>query len=793
VSSEPSTLKPKWKQRTPEQRVGRRAILRFEELTDELERDLRDITAAEGNSNNLPDFAVSFVSVDRLLELDCSEGHECTRYYNLRLIKTYRLTDPEKPDYEDKIAPAFHWIRKNKKLFRPLFDCADLLEKHSHNHFDKLCHALDSIDSLLNDTNQPKSDAERPQYEREAARIHDLLAEAIAAMPYKGLLPKALDDIFYFGSDWQRPVPGAARFRLKFEDSKVWSADSDRHRDEESAVTLLKQADELIPIEPFLQEWGEEKTREDTTALGELYIDQFINWFTLGITPDKTGADRKSPYQSVVKDLDGLALPAYHFHTKNGQPVGGFEGWLVLIVRPETNDEDLHRLSQKLTSNGRSAFMLACRSFSRRVREERMRELVEKEWTAHTTDLRSFTLAHFPEYDGWLAEKEQEPTTSIPQIEEHWLFAFLRMDGGQFLVYDKPPDPATTADSQDKTAVFHDSSDVTHVAVWPPSRNGHTPSHDTPPLIFRKRDDTILPKTDSNEGHDNLVAYGFHITQSVHQIYEAARIKELALRHERLLGRSAEKKYQFFATSHELKDLTRLIPKAESKKYILEALRDSFLTFSLPAASKLDEDKDKPHFPPAVYGFRTTKTNSHGEQPCVDYRDWLSELVSLAAKMQAIAIPGIRGRMADSPEKLADWQDAIAQKFNVSDGFSGHPLPQQFATRCFLAVAILCALRNVIKHSVGFDVVRNKNTGQVMEERWSLLAGDKVRIAPYCEEGSWLIEITNSHSGMSPGEGNDADGTQAAIAFYLGQIQEGLGHSNLRRDEDYCCLMPMLE
>jgi hypothetical protein len=515
----------KWKQRTPEQRVGRRAILRFEELTDELERDLRDIIASQESGKDLPAFNVSFVSADRLLNLDCSQGHNCTRYYNLRLLKTFRLTDS--PDETYPIEPALHWIRNNKNLFEPLFRSADHLEKHSHNHFDRFCKALGAVDSLLNastlkkpeNRSESEKDADQAKVENAVAKVHDLLIEAIAAMPYKGLLPGALDHIF-FTKGWQKPFTKPASFCLQFgkenELGRVWSADSDeKYKTKEDAYPLVKEAKELIPLEAFP---CERRTDKDPAELGTLYIDQFINWFTLGLQPDANGADNPSPYKGANKDLKGLALPVYHFHSRNGEPVGGFEGWLVVIVDSETKETDLQSISQTLSTDGRSALLLASRSFSRRVREERMRELIEKEWTKHTTDPRSFTFEHFPEYDGWTVEKEFSAIVS--KKEEHWLFAFLKNKDGIYHIYDKPPLSEEKASKQEKLSAFHDGREITHIAVWLPNLKGQAPRNQIPPLIFRKRDDTILPAD-----HNDLVAYGFHITQSIHQIYESARLR----------------------------------------------------------------------------------------------------------------------------------------------------------------------------------------------------------------------------------------------------------------------------
>ena len=262
-------------------------------------------------------------------------------------------------------------------------------------------------------------------------------------------------------------------------------------------------------------------------------------------------------------------------------------------------------------------------------------------------------------------------------------------------------------------------------------------------------------------------------------------------------GRLEEKQYQFFATSHELKDLTKLIPKAGGKGFILEGLRDAFLTYSLPAASKLNEGKDKPYFPPAVYGCKPSGKNAPVE-PCADYHEWLSQLVQLAAKTQAIAIPGIEGCIANSASTLAKWQNEIASHFDIRESLKQHSLPKPFEHRCLLSIAILCAVRNVIKHSFGFSEEPDPETDVIIAQTWSYYGTSPITIDCCRENTEWFLEIRNPHDGKDTNSGSESDGTQSAIAFYLKQIGERMSpprelrHENVRGKTDFRCLRPLL-
>lgn len=570
MSSESSSPVRKWKEPTPEQRVSHRAILRFRELADEFARDLNEILRATRSDNSLeerpPNIGVYFISSDRNPDLlpDSYPDQDCCRYYNLRLLETYRLTGPD--NEEIPIKPALDWIKVHFTDFEPLFRCSDHLENHQHDHyaqFERLVEAL-------------KAERKSEKIFQLAEQVHDLIVEAISAMPYTGLLPSALDEGFRKENYLDLTVP--VQFDLKFGDKENDGKVCFPCFKKIKKVDLKKNPDSLISRKAF-KDNGEKQAKD----LGRLYIGQFINWFTLGFDPVADSSKMDSPYQfkGHSGDLEGLALPVFHFHDHAGEPVGGCEGWAVIHFSTDP-------LSAKLAKTGfsmvrskliqaKAAFHLACRSFSRRVREERMRELIEKEWSGRVSDPRGFTLAHFNEFDGWIADSSL--TLEFTNLEPHWIFCFLRQKNNTVQIYDEKQS-GEDSNQHANVSKFYEPSLITHVAVVPPLR-GKLPDW-TKPLIFCKRRDTLLPPL-----HDDVVKYGFHITQSVHQIYEMASLKQARQKQDLQSG--------FLASAHDYsKDLnvldglvgtileefcdleqkvTGMLPDSESKKEVAEGFR----------------------------------------------------------------------------------------------------------------------------------------------------------------------------------------------------------------------------
>ncbi|HRI12309.1 MAG TPA: hypothetical protein PLX89_04820 [Verrucomicrobiota bacterium] len=245
----------------------------------------------------------------------------------------------------------------------------------------------------------------------------------------------------------------------------------------------------------------------------------------------------------------------------------------------------------------------------------------------------------------------------------------------------------------------------------------------------------------------------------------------LSLDAKRAQGQVEEKRSHFFATTHELKDLVPLIPKAARQPLILRALHDLLFLFSLPAAGKLTEN-DKPHFPPEVYGCHSTRSKRQRE--CNDYREWLTCLVPLAARAQILALVG-RKALLLIPRRISAWERQLVSRIEIQAPLSTFPLPADFRARCYLGVSILCAIRNALKHSFGYNQVFRKN--RMTDIAWIYKHGSRQIVI---SKGSFqnapefslpAVEIRNPYT-KEEQAGDGTGGTQSAIRMFLDQIQQ---------------------
>lgn len=713
MTPEKPTVEKKWSKPTPKQRLSHRSILRFVELADQLARDLCTILLPdcerlwEQNQDAPAPLGVYFVSVDRHspLEPRSAENPTPVRYYNLRLLKTFRLTDD--PDEEFRIKPVWDWIKdkKNYPAFQPLFQCADFLEEHSRDHyklFEQCIEEANTLDALPALDAQDDRDSLGKQEKDIAERVHDLLVEAIAAMPYTGLLPSALDRWFYTDK-WRLKTAEPVLFSLKFGDpqephdgkvifsySKNWFG-----RYSSKVIPLRKQETGLIPSEAF-GKMPKNAAKKAAELLGGLYIKTFINWFTLGATPSvPTEKSDGSPYDQASKDIEGFALPIHHFFDRAGNQVGGFEGWVV-VYDERIGNASYKRAFTKARRN-KKAVTLALRSFSRRIREERLRELIEKEWLT-TSDCHSFTLHHFQEFDGWIPEKRED--FGLPCREEHWQFAFL---AGKEEVFEEGKAPRIRFTLYDKLGPSstreHDPRKITHIAVCPPFHRGGT-SEPEKPLLFRRREDTILP-----EDHHDLVDYGFHITQAVGQIYNAARLKEKAAQEANLQGRVSVSHSLQFTVSVQLEKLTDIAQD-------VRRLQTSPELFPIESFTKLPDAIRRFKYPVDLYAVAIENAieqykGSEGFSRLVPVVDWIDDAIETSGfnehhirkLAQEIAIPLAR---------ISLGRDIAGREPNARLSVSGflrcdQLTPNQLQEGRILTATLIELLREAFHHAQGFE------------------------------------------------------------------------------------------
>jgi hypothetical protein len=237
---------------------------------------------------------------------------------------------------------------------------------------------------------------------------------------------------------------------------------------------------------------------------------------------------------------------------------------------------------------------------------------------------------------------------------------------------------------------------------------------------------------------------------------------------------------QYSAISHEFKDIVPLISKANGKPYILKQFQYWLLGYSLPAFSKLEKASSGEQLPEAITG-----------EGINDFYEWISQLSSAAAGIQALVIPR---ELPDSPEIWDKWVNAITSRFELSPNLREHKLPEDFSTRCLLGVSYVCALRNSVKHSF----TRRGASDPAPLYRWK---GDgKIQIAKAEQRITGWPSTVLTIRNFCPEKGRSAglDGTAGAISFYLGELKKRLGieepfpFETSFVDNAYVCSLPLI-
>ena len=524
--------KPNWQQQTPAQRLSNRTVLRFKIVADELCNALKSI---------MPEIdGVLFVSADRTEEID--EVRSCSppqRYYNLRLLQTCQFTN------EEEIKPLWNWLLKNADQFEVLFRLAANVENKA-NRFPR-------FNELIAEAN--KSPADPKKLRRLKESVHDLLIEAIAVMPYTHLLPSVFDSVF-FKNSWKstNDKPYWFEFNGKEKKVEVWEFDGFVKQCPNNLPELdfSDRCQDLIAQGHFAAK-GSPKDMEDRKALGELYLNVFINDFMLGSdlkNPKPIEDEWYSPYRKRkgnLKSVKGFFIPVYHFQDSKGKSAGGFEGWMIAIFNKEP---EVSAQNQPRSHN--EAFKLALRGFAQRLSWERMRELTEKDWGGAVSP-REFTLQHYQHFGGW--EGVPDGQISLPPVPPDEVFMFGWLDKGEtmeFQIYSADPRKEAPEYIAIKIAK------ITHVAVVPPAQQSRSNEASNQPFLFKIRPDTILPAE-----HHDLVSYGFHIARSVTIIYESACLRE-AQRTSGLLASAHDYSKQVGAAGTRLYEYNSRLEKVKS-------------------------------------------------------------------------------------------------------------------------------------------------------------------------------------------------------------------------------------
>jgi hypothetical protein len=525
---------PEWKKQTPAQRLSNRTILRFKNVADQLCNALNSIVPGIKG--------VLFVSADRTEEFKkVRSSSPPRRYYNLRLLQTCQFTN------EEEVKPLWNWLLKNADRFEVLFRLAANVES-KENQFS-------SFKELIEEAKKSPADEKRL---KEA--VHDLLIDAIAVMPYTHLLPSVFDSVV-FNDSWKSSNDKPYWFEFNGKEKKVavWEFDGfvKQCPNNLSTLGIADSCQDLIAQGHFAAQ-GSAKDMEDRNALGELYLNVFINDFMLGSDLKNSNPAEEewySPYRKrkgSLKSVKGFFIPIYHFQDSKGKPAGGFEGWMIAIF-----DKDPEVSHQAQPGSNNEAFKLALRGFAQRLSWERMRELTEKEW-GNAMSPREFTLQHYQHFGGWEGVLP-DGQIDLPRVPDDWAFMFCSIGEGE------PKEVRIYTDQEHKEKVCIDSKAETfdqinrieYVAVLPPNQQSGSNKANNQPFLFKIRPDTILPAE-----HHDLVSYGFHIARSVKIIYESACLRE------------AQRTSGFLASAHDYsKDIGSVLLRLSDFKRDLDRSR----------------------------------------------------------------------------------------------------------------------------------------------------------------------------------------------------------------------------
>lgn len=220
---------------------------------------------------------------------------------------------------------------------------------------------------------------------------------------------------------------------------------------------------------------------------------------------------------------------------------------------------------------------------------------------------------------------------------------------------------------------------------------------------------------------------------------------------ERQKGRGAEKRAQYFAASHELKKLASLIPLAKGHDHILDRLPGIFLMFTLPSAGKINE-LDAQYLPELLWRKQTLKL-----------REWVNDLIRLAAEIEAVVKPGQLGGMLTNRADFDAVVEKFISKFHLDATFDscGIQVPTHFPARCLYGVGLLCLLRNILQHAFKYDNAAPSGNPWVEAYREQVI----VSVGALSES----VTFTNPASANTR---NGNGGTNDAATFYFDQLAE---------------------
>jgi hypothetical protein len=438
-------------------------------------------------------------------------------------------------------------------------------------------------------------------------------------------------------------------------------------------------------------------------SISNLFFD-FLDPFFSGQNVPRTQVELNA---SNPSGFTGIALPLYDRWESNGL-VGAFVGW-IFIHFTEPDDREFFFKTVGAGDENARLFREILRANLNDFADALAEHVFNEELSAYSpatagTPIQYFT-KRFHHIDGWIAK--HAPSSELPE--------------GQFFMptYDDQGRVLSLLVRLDKsTSVFLE------------------PKNDTlRPVVQEAKELT----TQARNYFDRITNWARSFWKDLGHLFS-----------ENQAGLERQARAQFGAVGHELQNIVPEI--AASPKWLRTIIQKWLLVYSLPAFTKLNSTHLS-KIPSEIIG---------GSNPA-SFRDWTTQLVHLAAEIEAMVIPGKAGRLPKEKAQLNVCVTFICDHFVLRD-MQERP-PEDWRTRCYLGVIYLCALRNAIKHCFAYD---SRSTPPF---RYRCASDLKIEVSI---AGSRLI-IANgcvADSDATGGTKRFSDGTAGAINYYLHKFRE---------------------
>jgi hypothetical protein len=361
-------------QMSPWQQVSNRSILRIQQLSQDLLKDLEGM-----------EFFKELGGVKEVLfaGIDHKKTTPESTWYNLRLCATFGL-DPEglaKDKNPLKILTEDH-----KPAVKALFECSHAWDEHTAVDHDKFIAALNDV-RYENDQWKVRTPQEARKKRGESAL--DQLLIALAVVPYRGVLVSLLEEVVFKSALRRNDPPKESAVWFSPKGDKEGFFAFERFGEFSLDGYLEDSSAKPIGVAPFQIETASlENTAlvESIPDVEKLYKD-FLLDFTRGAllrSKKETDASGGKEFNRGDHDIHGFAIPAYDVWCPDEkQWRGGMTGWLVVFFKKSRdNIESRYSHSAKLSNkefleHAWLRFTDLVHLYVRRVREANMRDLLE--------------------------------------------------------------------------------------------------------------------------------------------------------------------------------------------------------------------------------------------------------------------------------------------------------------------------------------------------------------------------------------------------------------------------------